>query len=54
VRVRIVRPEDREGWDPLWKGYQNYYEVDLSETTENTWQRLMTPEADGCLLSDLG
>jgi len=27
---------DRDGWDPLWKGYQDYYEVDLSETTDNT------------------
>ncbi len=47
MQVRKVRPNDHEGWNPLWQGYQKYYQVDLSETTENTWQRLMTPEADG-------
>jgi len=54
VQIRKVKPEDREGWNPLWKGYQNYYEVDLSETTENTWQRLMMPEPDGpfCLVCE--
>lgn len=54
MRVRKVRPDDREGWNPLWQGYQKYYQIDLSETTENTWQRLMTPEADGpfCLVCE--
>ena len=52
--IREARPEDRVQWDPLWKGYQNYYEVDLSETTENTWQRLMSPGTNGpyCLVCE--
>jgi len=54
VTIRRVKIGDREGWDPLWKGYQNYYEVDLTETTENTWQRLMEPDANGpfCLVCE--
>lgn len=52
--IRDAAAGDRDGWDPLWKGYQDYYEVDLSENTDNTWQRLMTPPADGpfCLVSE--
>jgi GNAT superfamily N-acetyltransferase len=54
VKIRKATPEDRDGWNPLWRGYQDYYEVDLSETTENTWQRLMAPEACGpfCLVCE--
>ena len=54
MKIRKAIPEDRDGWDPLWKGYQEYYEVDLSKTTDNTWQRLMAPEADGpfCLVCE--
>lgn len=47
MKIRKARPEDRDSWNPLWEGYQNYYQVDLSETTENTWQRLMSPKIDG-------
>jgi GNAT superfamily N-acetyltransferase len=52
MNIRSARPDDQETWLEMWKGYQDYYEVDLSETTENTWQRLMTPESDGlhCLV----
>ncbi len=54
MKIRIASHEDREAWNPLWKGYQGYYEVDLSETTDNTWQRLMEPPADGphCLVCE--
>ncbi len=54
MEVRNATPEDREGWEPLWRGYQSYYEVDLSATTDNTWQRLMRPESDGpfCLVCE--
>ena len=47
MQIRDIMPQDRDGWIPLWKGYQDYYEVDLSETTDNTWQRLMSPKTDG-------
>jgi GNAT superfamily N-acetyltransferase len=52
--IREARAEDREGWNPLWKGYQTYYEVDLAATTDNTWDRLMAAEGDGpyCLVCE--
>ena len=47
MKIREIMPQDRDGWIPFMKGYQDYYEVDLSETTDNTWQRLMSPKTDG-------
>ncbi len=36
--VRPVRPEDREQWQPLWDGYNLFYERVLpDEITEMTW-----------------
>jgi GNAT superfamily N-acetyltransferase len=54
VKIRRTILEDRDAWGSMWKGYQNYYEVDLSETTENTWQRMMEPNDDGpfCLVCE--
>jgi len=54
INIRNARDVDREAWDPLWKGYQEYYEVDLSKTTDNTWQRMMNPSSDGpfCLVCE--
>ena len=38
--IRPVEPADRRRWEPLWKGYQVFYKVDLPhEVTEATWQR---------------
>jgi len=54
MHIRNARPEDRAAWEILWQGYQDYYEVDLSATTDNTWHRLMTPAAEGpwCLVCE--
>jgi len=56
MRIRSIRPEDRQAWVSLWQGYQGYYEVDLSESTDNTWQRLIAPPPEGpfCLVSEEG
>jgi GNAT superfamily N-acetyltransferase len=44
VVVRPVSPDERAAWEPLWKGYQTFYEVALSdETTARTWARLHDP-----------
>jgi GNAT superfamily N-acetyltransferase len=44
VVVRPVSPDERADWEPLWKGYQTFYEVALSdETTATTWARLHDP-----------
>ena len=38
--IRPVLPTDRSRWEPLWKGYQFHYKVDLPpEVTDLTWRR---------------
>jgi GNAT superfamily N-acetyltransferase len=38
--IRPVEASDRERWEPLWRGYQTFYKVDLPrEVTETTWRR---------------
>jgi GNAT superfamily N-acetyltransferase len=38
--VRSLRPDDREQWQPLWDGYNLFYERVLpGEITEVTWAR---------------
>jgi GNAT superfamily N-acetyltransferase len=44
VVIRPVGVDERAAWEPLWKGYQAFYEVALSdETTTVTWARLHDP-----------
>jgi GNAT superfamily N-acetyltransferase len=44
IVVRPVSADERGAWEPLWKGYQTFYEVALSaETTATTWARLHDP-----------
>ena len=47
LAVRPLSEADRPQWEPLWKGYQEYYEVNLDDRTEQLWQRLMAHEKDG-------
>jgi GNAT superfamily N-acetyltransferase len=38
--IRPVQPGDRSRWEPLWKGYQIFYKVDLpAAVTDLTWRR---------------
>jgi GNAT superfamily N-acetyltransferase len=38
--IRPLAAADRAGWQPLWQGYLDFYEVALApEITELTWQR---------------
>jgi GNAT superfamily N-acetyltransferase len=42
--IRPLRPDEREGWEPLWYGYLDFYESKVtSETTDVLWQRLHDP-----------
>jgi GNAT superfamily N-acetyltransferase len=42
--IRPVGADERAAWEPLWKGYQTFYEVALSdETSAVTWTRLHDP-----------
>jgi GNAT superfamily N-acetyltransferase len=41
IAIRPVGAEDRADWEVLWKGYQTFYAVALSdEVTTTTWARL--------------
>jgi GNAT superfamily N-acetyltransferase len=44
--VRPVRAADREQWEPLWEGYNLFYErPDLPrEITDTSWARFLDPE----------
>ena len=45
ITIKPVGRDERAAWEPLWKGYQTFYEVALSdETTDVLWQRLHDPE----------
>ena len=40
--IRLVAPEDFGAWLALWKGYQQFYKVDIAESvTAETWKRLL-------------
>lgn len=43
--VRSLRPADREQWQPLWDGYNRFYERVLAgEITEVTWGRFFAAD----------
>jgi GNAT superfamily N-acetyltransferase len=43
--IRPVTSSDYEAWLPLWKGYQTFYNVDISEdVTATTWKRFLDPD----------
>ena len=44
VDVRELRFDEREAWEPLWRGYLEFYEATLDPAaTETTWRRLHDP-----------
>ncbi len=44
VTIRAIGPGDRDGWEPLWAGYNRFYERDLPpEITERSWDRFLDP-----------
>jgi GNAT superfamily N-acetyltransferase len=44
VTVRPIRADERADWEPLWRGYQGFYKVDIpAQTTAVTWSRLHDP-----------
>lgn len=47
IHIRFLEPDDRAQWEVLWKGYQDFYEADLSAGTDALWQRLMNAGGDG-------
>jgi len=53
--IRPLKSSDRQQWEVLWKGYQEYYEVDLSANEDALFKRLMSPNEDGpfCLVYEV-
>ncbi len=44
IVIRPLEQNHRSAWYPLWRGYQEFYKVDLSEdVSSTTWQRLLDP-----------
>ncbi len=44
IVIRPVGVDERADWEPLWKGYQAFYKIVISdETTAVTWARLHDP-----------
>ena len=44
VDVRELRFDEREAWEPLWRGYLEFYESAVDrDVTATTWHRLHDP-----------
>jgi GNAT superfamily N-acetyltransferase len=44
VVIKPVTVSERAEWEPLWKGYLDFYEAKVSrETYDTTWARLQDP-----------
>ena len=44
IVIRPIRADERADWEPLWKGYQAFYQVAIpDETTAVTWARMHDP-----------
>jgi GNAT superfamily N-acetyltransferase len=44
VEIKAIEKNDFDIWLPLWKGYQQFYKVDIPESvTLETWARFLDP-----------
>lgn len=44
--LRKIEPADEKQWQTMWKAYQEFYQVDLSDTAQDTWQRLLGDDSN--------
>lgn len=45
-QIRPALPSDEAAWRALWKGYCDFYEVDISDAvTARTWARILNPDS---------
>jgi len=53
IHVRFAEPGDRPQWQELWRGYQAFYEADLTAGEDGLWRRFMAASGDGpyCLVA---
>ncbi len=56
LEVRNIRAEDRAGWEPLWRGYLEFYgAVVADDVTDLTFRRLLDPAEDlFCIVVEQG
>lgn len=47
IIIRSIKPADKDAWQKLWRGYQRFYKVDLSDGEEALFMRLVEPQSDG-------
>ena len=51
VEIRPVGPDERAAWEPLWRGYLDFYKTTLPQQTyDTTWARLHDPSEPMWLL----
>jgi GNAT superfamily N-acetyltransferase len=44
IVIRRLRSDERADWEPLWKGYLDFYKATVPKTTyDTTWARLNDP-----------
>jgi GNAT superfamily N-acetyltransferase len=47
IVITPFRPEDRDRWAELWRGYLEFYETALPDAIyADTWRRLTAPDGD--------
>ncbi len=56
LAVRDLRAGDRAGWEPLWRGYLEFYgAVVADDVTDLTFRRLLDPVEDMfCIVAEQG
>lgn len=44
IEITHFSPGDRAAWEPLWRGYQTFYETSLpADATDTAWARMLDP-----------
>lgn len=47
ITIRKPGQGDRAAWQALWRGYQQFYQADLSADEDRLWRVLLDPPAEG-------
>ena len=55
ITIRPVLAADEDAWRELWRGYCEFYRVDLGrEVTDRTWKRLLAGESGFmCMIAEV-
>jgi GNAT superfamily N-acetyltransferase len=53
--IRAALPADEAAWRQLWRGYCEFYRVQLAdEVTDRTWKRILDPDAQVmCIVAEV-